>query len=318
MYGVYKQTHTPTTVEHSVWCNFISAQEKSLVVAGTTQLHVYRLKGDMEKSRKQKMELVASFSMYGNIMSVESVQLAGSDRDALLLSFMDAKLSIVEYDPGTHDLKTASMHYFEEEEVKDGYVSNYHAPMVRVDPEGRCAVMLIYGKRLVVLPFRKEGAVDEAEMSAGSKSSILPTYMIKLQDLDERLINVVDLQFLHGYFDPTLLILYEPLQTWPGRVAVRQDTCCIVAVSLNIAQRVHPIIWSVGNLPFDCKQAVAVPKPIGGVLVFAVNSLLYLNQSVPPYGVSLNSISDQSTSFPLSKSCFCGLCCLPLLLYDLR
>ncbi|CAH1269285.1 CPSF1 [Branchiostoma lanceolatum] len=313
MYGVYKQTHTPTTVEHSVWCNFISTQEKSLVVAGTTQLHVYRLKGDMEnpaigtddktkpdqKSRKQKMELVASFSLYGNIMSLQSIQLAGSERDALLLSFMDAKLSIVEYDPGTHDLKTASMHYFEEEEVKDGYVSNYHAPMVRVDPEGRCAVMLIYGKRLVVLPFRKEGAVDESEMSAGSKSAILPTYMIKLQDLDERLINVVDLQFLHGYFDPTLLILYEPLQTWPGRVAVRQDTCCIVAVSLNIAQKVHPIIWSVGNLPFDCKQAVAVPKPIGGVLIFAVNSLLYLNQSVPPYGVSLNSISDQSTSFPL-------------------
>lgn len=30
-----------------------------------------------------------------------------------------------------------------------------------------------------------------------------------------------------------------------------------------------------------------------------INSLIYLNQSVPSYGVSLNSIADHSTSFPL-------------------
>ena len=39
----------------------------------------------------------------------------------------------------------------------------------------------------------------------------------------------------------------------------------------------------------------------GGVLIFTVNSLLYLNQSVPAYGASLNSLTKDSTSFPLSK-----------------
>ena len=39
----------------------------------------------------------------------------------------------------------------------------------------------------------------------------------------------------------------------------------------------------------------------GGVLIFAVNSLLYLNQSVPPYGVSLNSIASTCSAFPLRK-----------------
>lgn len=37
-------------------------------------------------------------------------------------------------------------------------------------------------------------------------------------------------------------------------------------------------------------------------MVCGTNSLLYLNQSVPPYGVSLNSIADHSTDFPLSKN----------------
>ncbi|XP_041867877.1 cleavage and polyadenylation specificity factor subunit 1 isoform X1 [Melanotaenia boesemani] len=312
MYAVYRQAHTPTAVEFSVYCNFISSKEKNLVVAGTSQLFVYRIIHDVEstskadkpsdaKTRKEKLEQVASFSLFGNVMSMASVQLVGANKDALLLSFKDAKLSVVEYDPGTHDLKTLSLHYFEEPELRDGFVQNVHIPIVRVDPENRCAVMLVYGTKLVVLPFRKDTLTDEQEggVGEGPKSSFLPSYIIDVRELDEKLLNIIDMKFLHGYYEPTLLILFEPNQTWPGRVAVRQDTCSIVAISLNIMQKVHPVIWSLSNLPFDCTQVMAVPKPIGGVVVFAVNSLLYLNQSVPPYGVSLNSQTTGTTSFPL-------------------
>ncbi|KAL0962202.1 hypothetical protein UPYG_G00337050 [Umbra pygmaea] len=311
MYAVYRQAHSPTAIEFSVYCNFISNEEKNLVVAGTSQLYVYRIIHDVEhssktdkspdvKTRKEKLEQVASFALFGNVMSMASVQLVGANRDALLLSFKDAKLSVVEYDPGTHDLKTLSLHYFEEPELRDGFVQNLHIPMVRVDPENRCAVMLVYGTQLVVLPFRKDTLTDEQDgVVEGPKSSFLPSYIIDVRELDEKLLNIVDMKFLHGYYEPTLLILYEPNQTWPGRVAVRQDTCSIVAISLNIMQKVHPVIWSLSNLPFDCTQVMAVPKPIGGVVVFAVNSLLYLNQSVPPYGVSLNTQTNGTTAFPL-------------------
>ncbi|XP_065687015.2 cleavage and polyadenylation specificity factor subunit 1 [Patagioenas fasciata] len=310
MYAVYKQAHPPTGLEFAMFCNFFSNAERNLVVAGTSQLYVYRLNHDCEtkgdrntegKGHKEKLELMASFSFFGNVMSMASVQLAGAKRDALLLSFKDAKLSVVEYDPGTHDLKTLSLHYFEEPELRDGFVQNVHIPRVRVDPDGRCAVMLIYGTRLVVLPFRRDSLSDEHDgpVGEGQKSSFLPSYIIDVRELDEKLLNIIDMQFLHGYYEPTLLILFEPNQTWPGRVAVRQDTCSIVAISLNITQKVHPVIWSLSNLPFDCTQALPVPKPIGGVVIFAVNSLLYLNQSVPPYGVALNSLTCGTTVFPL-------------------
>ncbi|KAG8441693.1 hypothetical protein GDO86_010758 [Hymenochirus boettgeri] len=314
MYAVYRQAHPPTGLEFSMYCNFFSNSERNLVVAGTSQLYVYRLNHDCEstskgekglevKTHKEKLELMASFSFFGNVMSMASVQLAGAKRDALLLSFKEAKLSVVEYDPGTHDLKTLSLHYFEEPELRDGFVQNVHIPKVRVDPSGRCAVMLIYGTRLVVLPFRRDTLAEEHEglVGEGQKSSFLPSYIIDIRELDEKLLNIIDMQFLHGYYEPTLLILYEPNQTWPGRVAVRQDTCSIVAISLNILQKVHPVIWSLTNLPYDCTQALAVPKPIGGVVIFAVNSLLYLNQSVPPYGVSLNSLTNGTTAFPLKS-----------------
>ena len=162
-----------------------------------------------------------------------------------------------------------------------------------MDPEGRCASLLIFRNTLAILPFRKD--------SAHETNVTLSSYMIKLSDLEERVDNVIDVQFLHGYYEPTLIILYEPVGTYPGRIAVRQDTCSMVAVSLNTQQRVHPVIWSLNGLPFDCSQLLPVPKPIGGALILATNSVIYVNQSVPPYGVSVNSIADHSTNFPLSK-----------------
>ena len=55
---------------------------------------------------------------------------ANSARDVFLLAFADAKLSVVEYDPQTHSLKTISLHIFEDEESKGGYINHYTLPQV--------------------------------------------------------------------------------------------------------------------------------------------------------------------------------------------
>ncbi|XP_035792501.1 cleavage and polyadenylation specificity factor subunit 1-like [Anopheles albimanus] len=320
MFSLCKQPHEATAVEFSLTCHFFNHSEKSLVTGGANVLKVYRIIPDADPATRDKysatrppnmkLECMASYRLFGNIRSLQSVSLAGSQRDALLISFPDAKLSVVQFDPDNFDLKTLSLHYFEDEDIRGGWTGHYHIPLVRVDPDNRCAVMLVYGRKLVVLPFRKDSSLDEIEMQDVkpikktptlliAKTPILASYIIELKDLDEKIDNVIDVQFLHGYYEPTLLILYEPVRTFPGRIAVRSDTCTMVALSLNIQQRVHPVIWTVNSLPFDCLQAVPISKPIGGCLVMCVNSLIYLNQSVPPYGVSLNSSADHSTNFPL-------------------
>lgn len=50
----------------------------------------------------------------------------------------------------------------------------------------------------------------------------------------------------------------------------------MVAISLNIQQRVHPVIWSVNNLPFDCIQAMAVPRPIGNGIFILSEELIHV------------------------------------------
>jgi hypothetical protein len=49
-------------------------------------------------------------------------------------------------------------------------------------------------------------------------------------------------------------------------------------ITLDVKERISAFIWSKEALPFDCVRALPVPKPIGGTLIFAVNSLFYINQ----------------------------------------
>lgn len=174
-----------------------------------------------------RLECMNTYQLFGNVMSLQSVSLSGSQRDALLISFKDAKLSVVQHDPDTFELKTLSLHYYEEEDIKGGWTGNYTIPTVRVDPDNRCAVMVCYGRKLVVLPFRRDNSLDEIEVQDVkpmkktptqliAKTPILASYIITLKDLDEKIDNIIDIQFLHGYYEPTLLILYEPVRTFPG------------------------------------------------------------------------------------------------------
>lgn len=220
--------------------------------------------------------------------------------ECLLLAFDEAKLSVVAYDRTAHDVRTVSLHSFEEEILRGGFTRDFPTPIVRADPESRCAAMLVYGRHLAILPLTTTGA-DVFDDDAATRKTHLFSYTVPLESLDERLQNVTDMCFLHGYYEPTLLFLYEPMQTTAGRASIRQDTYCILGVSLNVKDRVQAVVWQVGHLPLDCFRVLPVVKPIGGAVVFGTNEIIYLNQSVPPCGVATNSCIDGATQFPLKN-----------------
>lgn len=85
-----------------------------------------------------------------------------------------------------------------------------------------------------------------------------------------------------------------------SRATVRYDTVSILAVSLNIKDRVHAVIWNLGNLPNTINQCHSLPAPVGGACLFGSNEIIYLNQAVPPCGLALNSDVDDFTRFPFS------------------
>ncbi|VDM43199.1 unnamed protein product [Toxocara canis] len=297
MYTIIHETDDSTAVNFSEYGKFLPGNGMQLVTVGAKHLRLHRPnpyalvpEAEQQWNQTTRLECLMSVRLLAPVKSLAIARIPQNPLcDSLLLGFDNAKLSIVGFNAAERSLKTISLHCFEEEMLRDGYVTDLPSPVIRVDPGQRCAVMLIYGRYLAVLPF------DEA-------SPHLHTYTVALSSIDSRLVNVIDMTFLDGYYEPTLVFLFEPAQTTAGRACVRYDTVCMLGVSLNVKEQVHASVWQLNNLPMDCSQLLMIPRPVGGALFIGANELIYLNQSVPPCGILLNSCMDGFTKFPLKDA----------------
>ncbi|VDN50784.1 unnamed protein product [Dracunculus medinensis] len=314
MYSIIHETDDSTTVNFSEAGKFFPENGPQLLTIGGKYLRIHRInpyglipENDQQWKQTARLECLLFVRLLAPVRSLAIARIPQNpDFDSLLLAFDDAKLSIVCINAAERTLRTVSLHSFEDELLRDGYVTDLPSPVIRVDPSQRCCAMLVFGRHIAIVPF------DDS-------SSHLHSYTIPLSSVDSRLVNIIDMVFLDGYYEPTLLFLYEPAQTTAGRqgfdffnfkmdyiknenfykACLRYDTMCIIGVSLNVNEQVQAAVWQLTSMPMDCSWMLPVPRPIGGIMVFATNSLIYLNQSVPPCGIVVNSCTDGFTKFPL-------------------
>ncbi|CEP07342.1 hypothetical protein [Parasitella parasitica] len=262
----------------------------------------------MQESSSGRLELVAQYKLNGTIATMGVVK-TDSPRgkegcDSLLLGFSDAKMSLLEWSPATNSIVTVSIHYYERDEFKKEFLTNPYPSSIHIDPQQRCAVLNFYDNKLAVLPFRQADKLDERQGGEAEdereaqKWPYFPSFLIDLVSIDARIKNVIDMVFLSDYYEPTLAILFQPEQTWTGRLASVKDTVSVVVVSLDLTAKIYPIIYSIDKLPYDCIKLVAMPKPVTGVLVIAANSLLHVSQGSPGVGVAVNGYAKKTTEFP--------------------
>ncbi|CAL5185052.1 unnamed protein product [Lathyrus oleraceus] len=297
----------------------------NLVVTAANVLEVYmvRLQHDPPKSSADSsaldgisgasLELVCHYRLHGNVESVAVLSVGGGDaskrRDSIILTFKDAKISVLEYDDSIHGLRTSSLHCFEGPEwlhLKRGREQFARGPVAKVDPQGRCGGVLVYDLQMIILKTNQAGSglvgEDDVSGSGGAvPARIDSSYMINLRDLDMR--HVKDFTFVHGYIEPVMVILHECELTWAGRVSWKHHTCTISALSISTTLKQHPLIWSAVNLPHDAYKLLAVPSPIGGVLVIGANTIHYHSQSAS-CALALNSYAvppDNSQEMPRSS-----------------
>ncbi|KAL2641921.1 hypothetical protein R1flu_009508 [Riccia fluitans] len=270
--------------------------------------------GTMDGISAAWLELVCHYRLHGNVESMAVLSHREDEsrrrRDAIILTFRDAKISVLEFDDSTHNLRTSSLHYFEGPEweyLKRGRERFARGPLVRADPIGRCAGMLVYNCQMVIMKAAQVGYClgdeDDGVTPPGASvcAHIASSYVVSLRDLDMK--HVKDFVFLNGYNEPVILALHEKEPTWAGRVAVKRHTCAITALSINTTLMQHTLIWSAVGLPYDAYKLIAVPSPIEGVLVLCGNTLHYYNQS-SSCGLALNefaSAPEGATELPRSK-----------------
>ncbi|KAK3813996.1 MAG: CPSF A subunit region-domain-containing protein [Benniella sp.] len=304
MYTLAKELFPPTGIERVVRCNFVRPDVLNVIVSKSTVLEIYNFTEPAQADQLPRLELVGSYRMNGIITSMGAIRTSSSGQhglDSILVSFKDAKMSLLEWSFSNHSLVTVSIHYYERDDYKQEFLNNSHPTEIRVDPSRRCAVLAFYGDRLAVLPFRQDETAIGDDDDISKKWPYLPSYVMALSDIDVRIKNVIDMVFLYDFFEPTLAILFSPQQTWTGRLAVRKDTCSLVVVSLNITHKMYPIIYSIDQLPYDCTRIIAVPKPVGGLLVVSANAFIHLDQGSAGMGVAVNGYAPLATDFPLQN-----------------
>ncbi|KAF3433103.1 hypothetical protein FNV43_RR24205 [Rhamnella rubrinervis] len=269
--------------------------------------------GVMDGLSGVSLELVCHYRLHGNVETVAVLSTGGGGdssrrRDSIILAFQDAKISVLEFDDSIHGLRTSSMHCFEGPEwlyLKRGRESFARGPLVKVDPQGRCGGVLVYDLQMIILKAAQAGSGlvgdEDAFGSGGAVSArIESSYIINLRDLDMQ--HIKDFIFVHGYIEPVMVILHERELTWAGRVTWKNHTCMVSALSISTTLKQHPLIWSAVNLPHDAYKLLAVPSPIGGILVIGANSIHYHSQSTScalalnNYAVSVDSSQEMPRS----------------------
>lgn len=263
--------------------------KSSKATGGSAPPSAARRGGAMAGISSAWLELVCHHRLHGNVESMTVLHHGRDDgrkrRDAIILAFREAKLSVLEFDDSTHSLRTSSMHYFEGPDwqyLKRGAEKFPRGPLLRGDPQGRCAGALVYDTQMIMLKAEQEGygfgeEEEGMERTGALCAHVKSSYVVSMRELG--VIHIKDFTFLHGYIEPVLLLLHEKEPTWAGHAAVKRHTCVITALSINTTLKQHPLIWSTANLPYDAYMLLAVPSPIGGVIVVAANSIHYHSQS---------------------------------------
>lgn len=187
----------------------------------------------------------------------------------LVVAFADAKVSVLAL--RNFQLETISMHYYE--------YSHLRTP-------SKTTLLASHQSLSVYYFYNSISIIDHASFT---------TRLVAPSDIHSSLKNIMHFVFLSGYLEPTLAILYQPVLTCTGRLGKDKDTCCLLVVIID-QHFTFPVLYNVQGLPYNCFKLQSVERPLGGLLVFSHNAMIYLDQtSVPGLAMVVNGYFDMET-----------------------
>ncbi|KAJ6612805.1 CPSF A subunit region-domain-containing protein [Mycena sp. CBHHK59/15] len=249
---------------------------------------------------------VREHSLHGVVTGIEGIQVMASINDKLdrlLVSFKDAKIALMEWSDAVHDLVTVSIHTYERAPQLISMDSSSFKAVLRVDPVFRFAALSLPKDAIAILPFYQTQAdldVMEQDQALAKDVPYSPSFILDLPtSVEENMRNVIDFVFLPGFNNPTMAVLFQTQQTWTGRLKEYKDTVKLAIFTLDIVNQHYPIITSVTGLPHDCFSLLSCSTSLGGVVILASNSIIYVDQSSRRVALPLNGWSARMTDITM-------------------
>ncbi|CAI2726936.1 unnamed protein product [Schistosoma spindalis] len=114
--AIYKHISPPTAVDNCLYCHLIHPKLKNLVITRGGFIEIYNVKSSA--SGETRFNWVYGTSVYENVADIVTVRFTGDLLDSLLLSFPEAKVAVMNFNPVTFELRTLSLHNYEFENLK--------------------------------------------------------------------------------------------------------------------------------------------------------------------------------------------------------
>jgi len=346
----YTELIQPSAVTHAISLSFCSSSSTNLIVAKTSLLQVFSVKsvqrtsshqqdsneeqslegegGFAKLETKARLVLVGEYSLSGTVTSLARIKSADtrSGGEALLVSFKDAKVSLIEWDPENYRISTISIHYYEGDKVQSapfGPALGECDSKLTVDPRSRCAALRFGVRHLAIIPFRQAGDdIAEAEdfdqdeprpakterkedaqvdgIGISKPTPYAASFVLPLTALDPGLTHPVDVAFLYEYREPTFGIISANKAASQALLEERKDILSYTVYTLDLEQRASTTLLSVTGLPYDISRVIPLPPPIGGALLVGANELIHVDQSGKTNSIAVNEFAKLASNFSLS------------------
>lgn len=318
----YTELLPPTAVTHAVTLPLTGPGSNDLILGKTSLIEVHRIikhagvhaqddgLANGEATLHTRLVCVGSYPLSGTITSMARLSITTkSGGDALLVSFKDAKMSLLEWDAENHRIATILIHYYESiNSLPTANIRNL-ASKVTVDQHSRCAALTFGPRQIAILPFHQgelDGDDDVADGAADMQNThtdtpYISSTVLALTTLDPSLTHPIDLAFLYEYRDPTFGIISSTNSTSIALRDLRKDivTYNIVTFSVSRKDRSATTLLAVSGLPATLDRVVPLPLPIGGALLLGSDALVHVDQSGKTNGLAVNEYARQDTAFSL-------------------
>lgn len=144
--------------------------------------------------------------------------------------------------------------------------------------------------------------VEKTEKTNGAinAASNLPlfgsSFILEASALDEKIGDIIDLQYLYNYRQPTIAILSQQKSTWAGLLPQTKDNVLFTVLSLDIVTQLPTTVLQVENLPYDLEKVIALPSPLNGSLLVGCNELIHVDSGGITRRIALNEFTADITA----------------------
>ena len=270
---------------------------------------------NMSQEDRDILLLEYEIRLQGAVTGILALPGSLSSCDSLLISFEEAKMSMVKWNSDELKFDTISLHYYERptsfQYGKNGNVSynnndaGTRPPHLIRDPSSTCAALRFGKENLAVLPLRSAGLASDKDLdldldlnyAENIEKPFYASFVLSLFKVGD-IRNIITEMFLHEYREPTLGVLYSPHPTTTtGLLPKIKDSVSFTAITIDLQSREMTPIVSIKKLPYDIYGLVAMPVPIGGSILIGTNEVIHVDQAGRAFGLALNPYASKSSDF---------------------